>query len=450
MKFTGSNIIAPAGYIVDVSSKPGSVNTGAFIYRNANGFGSVALTNVRAGIESIPGTFDIKGFAIEMVYIPQGSFYAGDGTGYADLFRNSYADGGSNNPFLVTGNGNTIQLGNTPGKLAAYTEQGLSVFLNNFPTGYSAHWMMKYELSLGGFRDFLNTQTYLAQDSLLTTQLSSPIGTSIINNIFRGKLEIAIPGNQASSIPAVFGCDFSNNNVFDETNDGEWLSLPEANWPVAAAYLDWACLRPFTEMEYEKACRGPLVPVLREYAWGTDLIASGGPYTVSNAGQASETVTNMSSIEGNALYQVTSNTGAIQLRGGAFATATSTRINSGAGYYGAMELTGAGLEYCVGTGMVAGRSFTGRHGNGTLTTYGLADVDFWPGINGNSNETTANTAYMFTTGITETAGLTSRGGYFALGTTFNNLTVSKKAPPLSYISANNSFGNGIRGVRDAN
>jgi hypothetical protein len=29
-----------------------------------------------------------------------------------------------------------------------------------------------------------------------------------------------------------------------------------------------------TELEYEKACRGPLMPVANEYAWGTTTISA--------------------------------------------------------------------------------------------------------------------------------------------------------------------------------
>ena len=44
-----------------------------------------------------------------------------------------------------------------------------------------------------------------------------------------------------------------------------WLS-----WADVAAYLDWSGLRPMTELEFEKACRGPNAPVAGEYAWGSN------------------------------------------------------------------------------------------------------------------------------------------------------------------------------------
>lgn len=446
LHFTGDNIITPAGYDLEVSDKPGSVNTGAFIYRHELGFGTVSLNNIRAGIESLPGTTEIKGFAIEMVYIPQGAFYVGDGTGYgSQTTSRSYADGGTNNPFRVIGNGSVTQLGNTPGKLGGLIEQSLSSFLTGFPTGYAAYWLMKYELSQGAYRDFLNTLTYRQQDSLVIEAPNAAAGTLIFQ--FRGRLEIATPGNPTTNTPAIFGCDFLNNNIYNEAGDGEWISQTYINWQVAAAYLDWAGLRPMTELEYEKSCRGPLTPVLNEFAWGTDQIKSGEEYIITNGGLQSEAVTNMSTIAGNALYNETSPDK--HMRGGIFATATSTRVSAGAGYYGAMELTGSMTEYCVSTSSTAGRSYTGKHGDGNLNASGMADVDYWPGVNGNNNLANANSPYNGSLGVTQTAGMLHRGGHLL----FNNdaqhtLTVSRRFSGLLLNSYGVGFG--IRGVRDAN
>jgi formylglycine-generating enzyme required for sulfatase activity len=39
------------------------------------------------------------------------------------------------------------------------------------------------------------------------------------------------------------------------------------SWFDVAAYLDWAALRPMTELEFEKVCRGPENRIAGEYAW---------------------------------------------------------------------------------------------------------------------------------------------------------------------------------------
>ncbi|MEQ8423138.1 MAG: hypothetical protein RIA63_00410, partial [Cyclobacteriaceae bacterium] len=113
---------------------------------------------------------------------------------------------------------------------------------------------------------------------------------------------------------------------------------------------------------------------------------------------------------GNAAYSTTVNVGGIQgpLRVGIFATATSSRVVSGASYYGAMELTGNVWEMVVSVGGPSGRSFTGVHGNGNLTASGFADEDFWPGSNGNNNIAVAQVTPN--TGSTSFAGLMFRGG----------------------------------------
>src|SRR5213075_409087 len=123
---------------------------------------------------------------------------------------------------------------------------------------------------------------------------------------------------------------------------GDCIPASWINWADAAAYLDWAGLRPITELEYEKACRGPLTAVEDEYAWGNaDIFTL--DYTFINAGLVNEAVSNPSSFYGNSNTWY-SNLGG-PFRGGGFATASSTRISSGAGYYGAMELTGNLREF---------------------------------------------------------------------------------------------------------
>src|SRR6185503_17797427 len=88
------------------------------------------------------------------------------------------------------------------------------------------------------------------------------------------------------------------------------LYLPQLN-----SYLDWAALRPMTELEYEKACRGPVVPVHNEFPWGTPELLGYNPvngamtffnYRLGNLGTADELVdSNYSLSEGNAIWSHT-------------------------------------------------------------------------------------------------------------------------------------------------
>ena len=70
------------------------------------------------------------------------------------------------------------------------------------------------------------------------------------------------------------------------------------------------------------------------------------------------------------------------MRVGAMAAGDATRIASGAGYYGLMDLSGNVWERPVTVGNSTGRGFNGaKHGNGVLTSDGDGDVTTWPGTN---------------------------------------------------------------------
>ena len=153
------------------------------------------------------------------------------------------------------------------------------------------------------------------------------------------------------------------------------VAMNYISWADLAAYLDWAGLRPMSELEFEKAARGPYRAVSGEYAWGTASIT--GATSISNAGLPNEA-------PGAAANCVYNRPAGVQgpMRVGAMAAGDSTRIASGAGYYGAMDLTGNVSERPVTVGNSTGRGFTGaKHGNGALTSGGEGDVTTWPGTN---------------------------------------------------------------------
>ena len=444
LNFTGLNNVIPAGLTNTMGNNGALTGVGMFIFRSANGFGSVAATDVRAGIQSYPGTFEIKGFAVEMVYIPQGSFYVGDSS------SKGYRRGNTQAPYLISSNGVGVSLGTAGGNLNDQYANGYSGNLSGFPTGYSDFWIMKFELSRGAYRDFVNTLTYNQQTSLFasTSPPSSPTGTLIYgaSSIFNN-LEIAIPG-VANTIPAVVGADFDNDNVFNESNDAEWKPVTSISWIHIAAYLDWAGLRPMTELELEKTARGPLYPVVDEFAWGTAETDT-TEYIYSNLGTASEVVTNASSTSGNMIFIKT--TGAPSspfIRGGGFANSFSTRISSGAGYYGPMEISGSLLELCVSTSSTMSRSYTGKHGDGQLTTTGYANENYWPGINGISDTSQVSGVYDGGAGVRTSAGMIIRCGAWDVPSI--NASISYRTNGLLISFGITNTRGGIRGVRDAN
>ena len=171
--------------------------------------------------------------------------------------------------------------------------------------------------------------------------------------------------------PIIFYCDFNGNGIPNEPTDGEFIACNYLSWPDLIAYADWAGLRPMTELEYEKACRGTANPIAGEYAFGsaTATASASGP---TNSGANNETATN----GGNCLY---SGGVAGPVRSGFAATSSSSRYSAGASFYGVMELSGNLWKRPVTVGNATGRLFTGLHGNGALDANGNADVSLWPG-----------------------------------------------------------------------
>ena len=406
LELTGANNSVASGYTIAVPPD----NTGAMISRSTTGLGTVSLTGIRLGVMNLPGTFDIKGFALEMVEIRlTDTFYLGDSS-----FR-AFQNGPASGPFQV--NSNTIIMGTATGNLNGAFDAVAGTngtLFAGFPIGFSTQpgarvYMMKHELSQAGYRDFLNTLTYSQQVSRTSVAPNSAVGTLALPAFSTGRLgliQIAVTGT-SNSVPAVYGCNLNNNTVFNEADDGEWIGCGFLSWMDMAAFLDWAALRPMTELEFEKACRGPVFPVINEYAPGVSIQAASN-YPISNQGTANEAATYAGSVlRANINTGNTAQSG--PLRVGIHATSNSTRISSGAGYYGCLDLSGNISEYAVGIHNSAGRSFTGKNGDGALTNAGDANEDFWPGINGN-NSTTFNTAFGGTTGVTGSAGYTLRGG----------------------------------------
>jgi formylglycine-generating enzyme required for sulfatase activity len=212
---------------------------------------------------------------------------------------------------------------------------------------------MKYEVTQQQYVDFLNTLTQTQADARKYTL--DPLA-------YRYAITGSAVGSYATTNPNV-AC----NNL---------------SWADDAAYADWSGLRPMTELEFEKACRGPQAAVVGEYAWGTATVA-GSAYTLSDAGASNEGIaTNYSTTVGNAMYtttKVSGNEG--PLRVGIFAAngMNSGRVSAGASYWGIMELSGNLYERPVTIANATGRAFTGTHGDGQLTSNGDADAATWPG-----------------------------------------------------------------------
>lgn len=382
---------APVGSQIDVGLlTPGSAFNattnpviGTFIRRGTDGTGTFSATSVQLrwnyaqqGI-GFNDLTEVRVFGIEMVHVNQGAFAAGSGGTEFSAFTLTTI----NTATATTAPAGTGSLGGQAGGFPSGQTAPTSA---NWPNGFNAFYCMKYEVTQQAYVDFLNTLTYTQQVTRTANAPNSAAGTGalITGNTNRNGIDIQTPG-VANTSPAQFACNLDGDAVFGEAVDGKDIACNFLSWGGLTAYLDWSGLRPMTELEFEKSCRGTLAPVPNEYPWGTTGVA-GSVYTLANAGATNEGIaTNYSTILGNSAYgSTTPFGGAIDgpLRVGIFAAngSNSGRVSAGASYYGIMELGGNLWEQPVTVGDANGRAYTGTHGNGALAANGDPDAAAWP------------------------------------------------------------------------
>ncbi len=358
---------------------------GIFIYRSSPGSGTFALTDVKLrwnyGDNGLSDNeqVDIKVFAIEHVYVPQGAFYVGSGGAESGAFY-AYDTGPENDPFLINSEG-AINVGTTTDYLyyqnpSTYSGDQMGPIPAEFPKGYDAFYAMKYEISQKGYVDFLNTLSRAQQSS----RVRSDLALDVVLNIFVLSNTTTVLPQGRNGIrsydyigiipaPVTFFCDYNANYIPDEINDGKEIACSRLTWADLIAYLDWAGLRPMTEFEFEKASRGIISPLANEFIWGNnENRATNG---INAQGYPTESPDENSNCSAGPYYFG-------PIRCGAFARATTDRSGSGASYFGIMELGGNVWERPVSVGNPEGRSFTGIHGNGVLSSTGNADAQQWP------------------------------------------------------------------------
>ncbi|GHU85216.1 hypothetical protein FACS1894153_0030 [Bacteroidia bacterium] len=424
----------------------GSSTVGFFLYRKNPGRGSIPPTTVSFQWKPNGTAFEkykqrddilptdditVKVFAIEMVYVPTGAFYLGSGGTENAHFRSTIADV----PYKVLSEDwlvldtlnapdNNLTCANTAG--VSYKNFGVAnsigprdTLSDDYPKGFKAFYCMKYEISQGAYVDFLNTLTAVQQQARLTqagaqVNLNAAPGTRVFymtNTSDKNGIEIVKPGI------AEFGCDLNNNNNPNEADDGVNVACAMRCYDLMA-YLDFSGLRPMSEMEYEKACRGTLDPVPNEYAWGSTFATTNNAIKAGTLNTAFE--------RPNLDYVNWLGTGqALLIRNGGFATDSSTRISSGATYYGIMEMGNNLYELTVNVNSAQGRSFRKAHGDGRITASGAMDVMYWP------NDYT---------------GFGLRGGNIGAGLDAS-YSVSSRINAYWASSGNNAYNVGGRGVR---
>jgi formylglycine-generating enzyme required for sulfatase activity len=326
-----------------IDGKDVSGTKGLFLRRSADGTGNINNTVVSLRMSELPvGEYDFRVFGIEMVQIPQGSFQAGDGNVAVGSFRK----GNSNDPYVVASEG-PITVGTAASNIYTASSSYRPVPMPaSYPKGFAEVYCMKHEISQGQYVDFVNL---LTSDQAVNRQIT---GSSSRLNI-------------TGTWPVLLA-----NAPYRAMNFLAWTDL--------MAYLDWAALRPMTELEYEKICRGPATPVAAEFAWGSNIITDAN--TLTNDGSTNEQSSNAITAGGGiANYNNTSILGPV--RCGFAAKAATSRLTAGSSYYGVMEMSGNVGETTISVRSATAIAYTGNVGDGTISVSpipGYADQASWP------------------------------------------------------------------------
>jgi formylglycine-generating enzyme required for sulfatase activity len=349
---------------------------GVFLYRSSEGTGSLSLSNVRlnwnwAANGVVQGDVtDVRVFGIEMVYVPQGAFYAGDNATSTASFKQGSSD---NDPWYVSSEAalsvtNSVGNGTGAGQTGAvyYYVSGANggedssgaafTVPASYPKGFGGFYIMKGEISQGQWVAFFNTldttQNATRDITSATNGGKNTDGLAFRNNVSWSSGDATLPGG---------GTNYRS------------VAMNYLSWGDLTAYLDWAGLRPMSELEFEKASRGPSAAVSGEYAWGSTSIT--GATSITNGGTSSE--------RGQAGSNITyNNVGGVQgpTRVGSFGSGgVTSRVGTGSSYYGVFDLSGNLRERPITVGNPSGRAFkVTSHGDGNLDVNGDADQASWP------------------------------------------------------------------------
>ena len=336
-------------------------HVGANIYRSTIDTGLFNATAMQlqwnyglSGLTNVTG-LELRVYAIEMVYVPQGDYtlltgFSIDGSSSSNWHNNIYPAGAGPKYGVINKRLTptlTLTESDVSSNLRIKGDAGIDgnndgiVDYTNYPTGYNAFYSFKYELSEQQYADFFNTLT--------STQIAT----------------LGDPSNSyylSSSYSSTTNIRFTNGEYFSPTPNRSCISGTEAR---IFAYADWAGLRPKTFLELSKECLGPYepcnigsLPPWNSFGGGYDNQIVGtenGTETLSNGGNYVATDYGL-------------------LRTGIAATNNSTRSESGAGYYGIMDLAGNGAESVV---RLSAFTFIGNNGDGKLDISGNADVIGW-------------------------------------------------------------------------
>ncbi len=352
---------------------PSEDGMGVFIHLNRDARGQLRLQGLRVRSTRPRNDTPVKIWvgALEMVHIPAGDYHLGDPQGAQGPTSCFYTYGAeSDDKSHVVRSEDTLAVGEQAGNMIWNNEGQMGEPADipaHFPKAHRGYYVMKHQVTQGEYADF-------------------------INHLKGHPITIRYPyGGQGDYRYTIYKTWNSVRACTRPERACNWLS-----WSDGIAYAWWAGLRPMTELEYEKACRGPKAPVPEEYAWGSTTLVQSlvilGDETDKPVVQGNAHIANtlqgfrggdggMGPVPDDA-FQASAWRGGSEGLDLPFDTEETFtwREETGGSYYGVMGLTGNLWEYVVTVGMEEGRRFVGEHGNGQLNQEGLPDSpNTWPG-----------------------------------------------------------------------
>ncbi|SNS43912.1 Sulfatase-modifying factor enzyme 1 [Ekhidna lutea] len=336
VKQGGHKAVANGQEQVPLTFTPSKDGMGVFISLANPGESDVSA---RVVIELEPTDFDginarqqqLIPYAIEMVYIPEGPVTLGapNTTEHGALYL-SDKDGAIKGLYEIKKQDQSIDIGPENNKLYYQAQSGYEgdqqgTIGAEFPRGVAGFYIMKYEPTQGHYVDFLNS---LSPEQQAANNLSEVEGYS--QN--RGTI-------------------YQENGMFIAGKPDQPCNY--ISWDEGIAYADWAGLRPITEFEYTKACRGSKSPIEMEFPWNT----------------AEKTqVRRQLNSTGDLVY--------LDLDEGDITN--ENRDLYGVSLFRVHDLAGSLWEKVISIGHEKGRNFQGTHGDGDLTENGSATNIDWP------------------------------------------------------------------------
>lgn len=364
---------------------------------------------------------------VEMVYVPEGPFNAGDfGTGTASLIQGS----GDTDPWEIDSE-SEINVSDVVSDGYYYVSNGNSSendtgdafsIPEDFPKGFGDFYAMKYEITEGQWVEFVNSLSS-----------SSARANRDVTNASHKNSDSVIYRNTISCSGSPLTCTTSRPS----------RAMTYVSWMDLAAYLDWMALRPMTELEYEKLSRGSLQPVSGEFSWGTTDIAAAASLSSGDEDGSEAVTTSGANAHFNSVILTGGDTesgsdyaqGAV--RSGIFAAESATRVTSGGSYYGIMDLSGNVYESVVTVGNPTGRIFRGNNGDGLLSAAsgyeGNANQASWPGLDTYEAR-----------GVTGALGSGVRGGAWTSASSELRISDRTNAAAAVSTASNNTCGRGVR------